>query len=86
MVPPPTTHQQLRSTSRANATGQHEPTEIHELINDDLTEDSPLMGLACRTCTPKDLITDLDAGELIDTERVVWWPCDQATEKSNTKD
>ncbi len=72
-----------KNLHRAEAS-PHSPNEIHLATNGHIGEDSPLAGNACRKCSPRKLIQDLDDGELIDTDQVVWWPCHYALQKAPT--
>lgn len=54
---------------------EHEPIEIHQAVNGVVGDESPLLGRACRACSPGELVASLVDGEAIDTGQVVWWPC-----------
>lgn len=73
----------LQNPSRA-AVSRHTPTEIHVTTNGHVGEDSPLAGHACRECSPRELIRGLEDGQLINTDQVVWWPCQHALPQTPT--
>lgn len=54
---------------------EHDPIEVHQAVNGVVGDESPLLGRACRACSPRELVATLVDGEAIDTGQVTWWPC-----------